>query len=40
MLLILVAVDKPYRDSQGHEGLTEADKLQLNSVLLDYSANN
>ena len=29
MLLILVAVDKPYRDSQGHEGLTEADKLQL-----------
>ncbi len=29
MLLSLVAVDKPYRDSQGHEGLTEADKLQL-----------
>ena len=29
LLLILVAVDKPYRDSQGHEGLTEADKLQL-----------
>ena len=29
LLLILVAVDKPYRDSQGHEGLTEADKLQM-----------
>ena len=29
LLLALVAVDKPYRDSQGHEGLTEADKLQL-----------
>ena len=29
LLLVLVAVDKPYRDSQGHEGLTAADKLQL-----------
>ena len=29
LLLILVAVDKPYRDSTGRGGITEADKLQL-----------
>ena len=29
LLLLLVVVDRPYRDSQGHEGATKADKLQM-----------
>ena len=29
LLLLLVVVDQPYRDSQRYEGATEADKLQM-----------
>ena len=38
-LLLLVIVDRPYRDSQGHDGATDADKLQmlvLTSQLANY----
>ena len=38
-LLLLVIVDRPYRDSQGHDGATGADKLQmlvLSSQLANY----
>ena len=28
-LLLLVVADRPYRDSQGHDGATDADKLQM-----------
>ena len=38
-LLLLVIVDRPYRDSQGHNGATDADKLQmlvLSSQLANY----
>ena len=32
-LLLLVAADRPYRDSQGHHGATDADKLQMLSLV-------
>ena len=39
LLLLLVMIDRPYRDSQGHEGATQADYLQmlvLTAQLLNY----
>ena len=33
LLLLLVIVDRPYRDSEGHDGMTGADALQILSLV-------
>ena len=33
LLLVWITIDTPYRDSEGHEGMTRADKLQILVIL-------